>query len=103
TTATHANGTGFRAVARDRLFLTVIGLNIVLVVAGHTFFSNILSPFAKAHTPVGPAAIGIVFAINTALIVIAQIPAVRFVNRMRRTTTFAEAGVLFAVSMLVLF
>src|SRR5881394_4331300 len=84
-TATDANGTGFRAVARDRLFLTVIALNIVLVVVGHTFFSNILSPFAKAHTPVGPAAIGIVFAINTAFIVIAQIPAVRVVKRMRRT------------------
>src|SRR6266704_718250 len=41
-TATDANGTGFRAVARDRLFLTVIAANIVLVVVGHTFFSNIL-------------------------------------------------------------
>src|SRR5438105_4782966 len=55
TTATDANGTGFRAVARDRLFLTVIAANLVLVVVGHTFFSNILPPFAKAHTPVGPA------------------------------------------------
>src|SRR3989442_735987 len=59
-TATDGNGTGFRAVARDRLFLIVIAANIVLVVVGHTFFSNILSPFAKAHTPVGPAAIGII-------------------------------------------
>src|SRR5438093_1300479 len=46
-TATDANGTGFRAVARDRLFLTVIGANIVLVVVGHTFFSNILPPSAR--------------------------------------------------------
>src|SRR6476660_846987 len=42
TAATDANGTGFRAVARDRVFLTVIAANIVLVVVGHTFFSNIL-------------------------------------------------------------
>src|SRR4051794_12223144 len=48
-TATHANGTGFRAVARDRVFVTVIAANIVLVIFGHTFFSNILSPFAEAH------------------------------------------------------
>ena len=87
-TATDANGTGFRAVARDRLFLTVIAANIVLVVVGHTFFSNILSPFAKAHTPVGPAAIGIIFLVNTSFIVIAQIPAVRVVARMRRTHGF---------------
>jgi MFS family permease len=99
-TATDANGTGFRAVARDRVFVTVIALNIVLVVVGHTFFSNILSPFAKAHTPVGPAAIGIIFLVNTSFIVIAQIPAVRVVARMRRTHAFAVTGALFAVSLL---
>jgi MFS family permease len=98
--ATHATGTGFRAVARDRLFLTVIGLNIVLVVVGHTFFSNILSPFAKDHTPVGPAAIGIIFAFNTAFVVIAQIPAVRVVARMQRTHAFAATSALFAVGLL---
>src|SRR3954468_16177473 len=32
TTAADADGTGFRAVARDRLFLTVIAANLVLVV-----------------------------------------------------------------------
>src|SRR5207244_1003864 len=58
-TATDANGTGFRAVARDRPFLSMIAANIVLVVVGHTFFSNILPPFAKTHTPRRPAALGI--------------------------------------------
>ncbi|MEA2643179.1 MAG: hypothetical protein QOG08_205 [Chloroflexota bacterium] len=99
-TTTEANGTGFRAVARDRLFLTVIAANIVLVVVGHTFFSNILPPFAKTHTPVGPAAIGIIFLVNTSFVVIAQIPAVRVVTRMRRTHAFAAASALFAVSLL---
>jgi MFS family permease len=98
--ATDANGTGFRAVARDRLFLTVIAANIVLVVVGHTFFSNILPPFAKAHTPVGPAEIGIIILVNTAFIVIAQIPAVRVVARMRRTHAFAATSALFAVALL---
>src|SRR4029077_21280153 len=99
-TATDANGTGFRAVARDRLFLTVIGANVVLLVVGHTFFSNILSPFAKAHTSLGPAAIGILFLVNTSFVVIAQIPAVRVVTRMRRSQAFAAASALFAVSLL---
>lgn len=94
------NGTGFRAVARDRLFLGVIAANIVLVVFGHTLFSNILPPFAKAHTPVGPAGIGIIFLVNTAFIVIAQIPAVRMVARMRRTHAFAATSVLFAIALL---
>jgi len=99
-TATGANGTGFRAVARDRLFLIVIAANIVLVVVGHTFFSNILPPFAKTHTPLGPAAIGIIVLVNTSFVVIAQIPAVRVVARMRRTHAFAAASALFAVSLL---
>jgi MFS family permease len=99
-TATHANGTGFRAVTRDRVFLIVIAANVVLVVVGHTFFSNILPPFAKAHTPVGPAEIGIIFLVNTSFIVVAQIPAVQVVARMRRTHAFAAASAFFAVALL---
>jgi len=98
-TATVAGGTGYRAVARDRVFLTVIAANVVLLVVGHTFFSNILPPFAKAHTPLGPAAIGILVLVNTAFVVIVQIPAVRVVARMRRTHAFAAASALFAVSL----
>jgi MFS family permease len=99
-TKTGTNGAGFRAVARDRTFLTVIAANTVLFVAGHTFFSNILPPFAKIHTPLGPAAIGIVVLVNTSVVVIASIPAVRVVARMRRTHAFAAASALFAVSLL---
>jgi MFS family permease len=98
--APDAGGTGFRAVVADRLFLTVIAANIVLVVVGHTLFSNILPPFAKVHTPVGPAEIGIIVLVNTSFIVVAQIPAVRVVGRMRRTHAFALTGALFAVSLL---
>ena len=99
-TATDAGGTGYRAVARDRVFLTVIAANVVLLVVGHTFFSNILPPFAKTHTPLGPAAIGILVLVNTSFVVIAQIPAVRVVALMRRTHAFAAASALFAVSLL---
>jgi len=97
---TDADQTGFRAVARDRVFVSVIAANIVLVVFGHTLFSNVLPPFVKAHTPVGPAEIGIIVLANTAFIVIAQIPAVRVVARMRRTHAFAAASALFAIALL---
>lgn len=99
-TASGAVGTGFRAVARDRVFLGVIAANIVLVVFGHTLFSNILPPFLKAHTPVGPAEIGIIVLVNTCIVVIAQIPAVRVVARMRRTHAFAATSALFAIALL---
>jgi len=93
-------GTGFRAVARDRLLLIVIAANIVLVMAGGAFFSNILPPFAVAHTPVGPGEIGVVIFINTFFIVVAQIPATRVVNRMRRTHALAATSALFAIGLL---
>jgi MFS family permease len=92
--------TGFRAIARDRLFLSVIGANVVLVVFGHTLFSNILPPFVAAHTSVGPADIGIIVLANTIFIVIVQIPAVRVVARMRRTHAFAATSGLFAIALL---
>jgi predicted MFS family arabinose efflux permease len=95
------SGAGFRAVARDRPFIIVIAANVVLVVVGHTLFSNVLPPFASAHTPVGPAEIGIVILVNTAVIVIAQIPAVRVVTRLRRTNAFAATSALFAVGLVM--
>ncbi len=93
-------GTGFRAVARDRLFLILIAANIVLVMTGGALFSNILAPFAKAHTPVGPGEIGVVIFINTFVIVVAQIPATRVVERMRRAHALAATCALFAIGLL---
>jgi MFS family permease len=58
------------------------------------------APFARTHTPVGLGAIGIIILVNTSFVVIAQIPAVRVVARMRRTHAFAATSALFAVSLL---
>jgi predicted MFS family arabinose efflux permease len=93
-------GTGFRAVARDRVFAMVIAANIVFVVTGGALFSSILAPFVKAHTSVGPGEIGVVFFINTFFIVVAQIPATRVVKRMRRSHALAATGVFFAIGLL---
>ncbi|MFD7154084.1 MFS transporter [Kribbella sp. NPDC059898] len=92
--------TGFRAVAHDRLFLVLAAANIVLILTGGALFSNILPPFAKAHTPVGPGEIGIVIFLNTLFIVVAQLPATRVVERMRRTHALAATSGLFAIGLL---
>ena len=91
---------GFRAVARDRVFLILIAANIVLLAVGPAFFSSILPPFATAHTPVGPGEIGVVVLLNTFFIVVAQIPATRVVKRMRRTHAFAATSGLWAIALL---
>jgi MFS family permease len=100
--AAHAGaaGRGFRAVARDRRFLIVIAVNLVLIIVGYTLFSNILPPFAKTHAHVGPGAIGIIVLCNTSFIAIAQLPATRVVKRMRRAQAFAATSALFAIALL---
>jgi MFS family permease len=100
--AAHAGaaGRGFRAVARDRKFLIVIAVNLLLIIVGYSTFANILPPFEMAHTRVGPGAIGIIFLINTSFVVIAQLPATRVLKRMRRAQAFAAASALFAIALL---
>ncbi len=98
--ADHGERGGFRAVARDRRFLIVIAVNLVLIIVGYALFANILPPFVKAHTDVGPGAIGILFVFNTFFVAIAQLPATRLFKRMRRARTFAAASGLFAIALL---
>jgi MFS family permease len=101
-TAAPANnrGAGFRAVARDRLFLILIASHMMLAIVGIAFFANVLAPFAKAHTPVGPGEIGLFFLLNTCFVVVAQVPATRVVKRMRRTHAFAATCALWAIALL---
>ena len=91
---------GFRAVARDRRFLIVIAVNLVLIIVGYTTFANLLPPFVKAHTPVGPGSIGLLFLFNTSFIVIAQLPATRVLRRLRRAQAFAATSAIFAIALL---
>ena len=91
---------GFRTVARDRLLLALIAGNLAFVLVGGTFFTNILSPFALAHAPVGAGEIGVVVLLNTFFIVVAQVPATRVVARMRRTRALLATGVVFAFGLL---
>jgi MFS family permease len=94
------NRTGFRAVARDRVFLILIAANIVLLAVGPALLANILPPFALAHTPVGPGDIGVLFFLNAFFIVVAQIPAARVVKGMRRAHAFAATSGLWAIALL---
>jgi MFS family permease len=99
--STSESGKGFRAVLRDRLLLALVAGNLALVMIGGAYFSNILPPFAVAHTPVGAGEIGVVVFINTFFIVVAQVPATRVVARMRRTHALAATSAIFAVGLLV--
>ncbi|HEY6378610.1 MAG TPA: MFS transporter [Candidatus Dormibacteraeota bacterium] len=78
----------------------LVAANVVLVMVGGAVFSNILSPFAVEHTPVGPGEIGVVIFFNTFFIVVAQVPATKVVKRMRRTHALAATCAIFAIGLL---
>jgi MFS family permease len=98
--STSDTGQGLRAVVRDRLLLALVAGNLALVMIGGAYFSNILPPFAVAHTPVGAGEIGVVIFTNTFFIVVAQAPATRVVARMRRTHALAATSAIFAIGLI---
>jgi MFS family permease len=67
-------GGSYALVLRDRAFLRLVGLNIVMVAAGIAPMLVLLPAFAKGQAHVGEAAIGAIYAANTLTIVIAQLP-----------------------------
>jgi MFS family permease len=94
-----AGGGGFRAVARDRRFLSITAVNLVLLIVGYALFANILAPFVKAHTSAGPGAIGLIFVFNTFFVAFAQLPVSRLVERIHRARVFALGSGLFAIAL----
>jgi MFS family permease len=75
--------TGYRAAVRDRVFLALLGLNVVFVTAGYAQLET-LPVFAKNTTHVGERAIGLVFLVNSLVIVLAQLPVTKLVEGRRR-------------------
>ena len=91
---------GFRAVFRDRRFVALATVNLILLITGYALFANILAPYVKTHAHVGPGAIGTMFVVNTFFVAVAQVPISRLFEPFARGRTFAAASGLFAVALL---
>jgi predicted MFS family arabinose efflux permease len=64
-------------VLRHRVFIQIVLLNVVFVAAGYAVF-ELLPVFAKNEAGVSERAIGVIFFVNTAVIVLAQLPSRSF-------------------------
>jgi MFS family permease len=93
---------GYAAVARDRLFLALLGINIVFVTAGYAQLET-LPVFAKNEAHVTERAIGLVFLVNSIVIVLSQLPVTRFVEGRRRMAMLAAMTALWAAAWLFVF
>ena len=82
-------------VLRHRAFLAVIGLNALFIFAGFSGF-ELLPVYAKNEAAVSETQIGIVFLVNTIVIVLLQLPIARLAQGRRRMPALALLGVLWA-------
>jgi MFS family permease len=88
-------GKSYLPVLRDRPFMGVVALNTVFILAGMAGF-ELLPVYAKNEADVTEAMIGIVFFVNTVVIVLAQLPVTKLTEGHRRMRTLAVLGVLWA-------
>jgi MFS family permease len=90
----------YRDVIRHRAFVAVIGLNALFIFAGFSGF-ELLPVYAKNEAAVSETQIGIVFLVNTIVIVLLQLPIARLAQGRRRMPALGLLGLLWAGAWLV--
>ena len=86
---------GWRSVLRDRRFLAS-QLVLLLAIAGFTQFQVTVPPFLRREAQFSEGTIGLMFAANTALVILAQVPFARWSQGRSHASLFAATGVLWA-------
>jgi MFS family permease len=99
-TASRERAGSYRDVLRHRAFVAVIGLNALFIFAGFSGF-ELLPVYAKNEAAVSEAQIGIVFLVNTIVIVLLQLPVARLAQGRRRMPALGLLGILWAAAWLV--
>jgi MFS family permease len=99
--AAEAHPASYAAVLRDRVFVGLWTLNFLFVTAGYSLF-NLVPPFARDHAHVSEHQIGVFFFVNTAVIVIVQLPISRALEGRRRLRALALMPALWIVAWLLL-
>jgi MFS family permease len=90
----------YRAVLRHKTFLGLWTLNFLFVFAGYSLFT-LLPVFAHDESGLGERQIGAIFFVNTAVIVLAQLPLSRWIEGRRRMRALALMPALWAVAWLL--
>jgi predicted MFS family arabinose efflux permease len=90
----------YRDVLRHRVFLGLVVLNVLFVTAGYAQF-ELLPVFAKNEAGVTEAGIGVIFFVNTLVIVMAQFPVSKALEGRRRMPALATMTVLWALAWVV--
>jgi MFS family permease len=87
---------GYRIVLRDRVFLRVFLITALICGAGYAQMATAFPAFATDQGGISAAALGLVFAVNTAAVSVFQLPALRLAQGRRRTALLMVVFILFA-------
>jgi MFS family permease len=87
----------YRDVLRHRAFVAVIGLNALFIFAGFSAL-DVLPVYAKNEAGLTETQIGLLFFVNTVVIVLAQLPIARLARGRRRMPALALLGALWAAA-----
>src|SRR5206468_910117 len=74
----------------------------ILVTASYAQVSTVLPPYVKEHASVSEAGIGVIFFVNTLVIVAAQLPVAKALEGRRRLRALALSGLLFVLTSLTI-
>ena len=91
---------GYLTVVRDRIFLAVVGLNVVYVTAGYAPV-ELLPVFAKNEAAVSERGIGLIFFVNTLVVALAQLPVAKLLEGRSRMRALAAMTGLWALAWIV--
>jgi MFS family permease len=91
---------GYVEVLRNRVFVAVLALNFVFITAGMAQLET-FPVYAKNEAGVAETGIGLVFFVNTLVIVLAQLPVARLLEGSRRMATLSVLGAVWALAWLL--
>jgi len=87
---------GYRDVLRDRTLLRVLAIDVAVVAGAVSLVNGLMPVYARDTVGVGESAIGLLFLVNSLLIIGGQLPVARAVEGHRRARALALMAVLFA-------
>ncbi len=90
----------YRDVLRHRAFVAVIGLNALFIFAGFSGF-ELLPVYAKNEAAVSETQIGLIFLVNTIVVVLLQLPIAKLSQGRRRMPALGLLGLLWAAAWLI--
>jgi MFS family permease len=93
-----AAGGGYRSVLADRGLAAVAAINLLLVTAGVSLFAALFPVFAHNDVGVGARTIGVLFLLNSLLIILVQLPIARAHEGHRRMHGLALTAAAFALT-----